>query len=300
MVMIRIILLELLFKSLFFTCYGQVTVDSSYFYKSERPSYAKGTGPVVFVDAAHLNYHTANNRYLPFARTLQEDGFVVRESVEQFNRSYLESITHLVIANPLHESNFGGRWRLPTPSAFTPDEIKALVDWVTAGGRLFLIADHMPFSGAIHDLGQAFGFRFCNCFALDNRHREIEIFSKANGQLLENDLLRWNSDPIDSIVTFTGSAFLIPRKAVPLLRLKDYTLVSPDRAWDFREGTPYQRGDDYYQLAYLELGKGKVVAAGEAAMFTAQLADGEPAGMNHASAKNNSLLLLSLFNWLSK
>lgn len=52
----------------------------------------------------------------------------------------------LVIVNVLATENVGN-WKLPTPSAYTPDEIEAVRRWVSDGGSLLLVADHMPFPG---------------------------------------------------------------------------------------------------------------------------------------------------------
>lgn len=156
----------------------------------------------------------------------------------------------------------------------------------------------MPFAGAASQLASEFGFEFCNCFALDNRQRSSELFSLSNKSMLPSEITKVDSS-IDSIITFTGSAFKIQNGIVPVLALENYTLLSPDQAWVFNDNTPFVSSDGYYQLAYRKFGKGKVVVSGEAAMFTAQLADGEPTGMNHPQAKDNARLLLAILRWLT-
>ncbi|MGB0915797.1 MAG: hypothetical protein ACPGVI_06975, partial [Crocinitomicaceae bacterium] len=42
------------------------------------------------------------------------------------------------------------------------EEITFIKNWVKKGGKLVLIADHMPFAGAANDLAKAFGFEFCD------------------------------------------------------------------------------------------------------------------------------------------
>ena len=78
----------------------------------------------------------------------------------------LEHADLLVISNALNIRNIEN-WTLPTPSAFTEDEIKNIVNWIEEGGSLFLIADHMPFPGAAFDLAEALGFKSSNGFAYD-------------------------------------------------------------------------------------------------------------------------------------
>ncbi|MBK7872453.1 MAG: DUF4350 domain-containing protein [Saprospiraceae bacterium] len=280
------------------TVLAQQIPDSSFIYSIAQPKYAAGTGPIVCVDAAHQNFHTPDNRFYAFAKLLRADGYLVNAFEEDFSAESLKKCFILVISNPLHEQN-ASSWQLPNPSAFTNDEIQAVKNWVNDGGRLFLIADHMPFAGAAHDLAQAFGFEFLNCFAMDNRQRSAEYFYRSNKTLQAHEI----TADIDTIVTFTGSAFKIPRKAKPVLKLNaTYTLLSPQVAWQFDDSTPHLPADGFCQLASLEYSKGKVFVSGEAAMFSAQLAGANrtPMGMNAPYAKENPKLLLNIIHWLAK
>lgn len=276
---------------------AQQIADTAFSYANVYPRYAKGKGSVVWIDEAHFNFHTLGGRYAPFAKVLQQDGYQVGANTRSFDQSGLSSCQILVISNALDSSN-AVNWQLPTPSAFSADEIRAVHDWVKNGGRLLLIADHMPFAGAAQELGQSFGIEFLNCFALDNRHRSLERFFKGNGTLLAHPI----TAGIDTILTFTGSAFRIPKGATPLLALKNYTLISPVVAWQFEENTPTLPSDGYYQGACLVYGKGRVVVMGEAAMFSAQLAGPgrNKVGMNAAEARQNAPLLLNILHWLDE
>ena len=51
-----------------------------------NPTYPLGTGPIVLIDEAHSNFHTATGLYRPFAELLRRDGYVVRGSAEPFTR----------------------------------------------------------------------------------------------------------------------------------------------------------------------------------------------------------------------
>lgn len=281
-----------------FDILAQQIPDSSFTYAIAQPQYAAGTGPIVCVDAAHHNFHTPDNRFYAFAKLLRADGYVVHAFEESFSTESLKKCFILVISNPLHEQNVSS-WQLPNPSAFTIDEIQAVKNWVNNGGRLFLIADHMPFAGAAHDLGQAFGFEFLNCFAMDNRRRSQEYFYKSDKTLQEHEV----TAGIDTIVTFTGSAFKAAKKAKPVLKLNDtYIILNPEIAWQFEDNTPYRSAKGWCQMASLEYGKGKVFVSGEAAMFSAQLAGANqtPMGMNAPYAKENPKLLLNIIHWLNK
>ncbi|HYR11990.1 MAG TPA: DUF4350 domain-containing protein, partial [Longimicrobium sp.] len=119
---------------------AQQVPDSAFAPPIARPAFAQGAGPLVLVDEAHTNFHTADGRYYAFAQLLRRDGYVVRGLREPFTRQALAGARVLVIANALHPSN-AQNWALPTPSAFTPQEIAAVEAWVREGGSLLLIAD---------------------------------------------------------------------------------------------------------------------------------------------------------------
>ena len=143
---------------------AQQVPDSTFLPVMAAPSHATGQGPLVLIDEAHWNFHTASGRYLPFANMLEHDGWRVRPNRVPFTRDALAGARVLVIANALADT---GDWVLPTKPAFTADEVRVVRDWVRAGGALWLIADHMPFPGAAADLARAFGVEFLNGFALD-------------------------------------------------------------------------------------------------------------------------------------
>ena len=42
------------------------------------PAFEISAGPVVLIDEAHFNFHTAEGRYKPFAELLRRDGYIVR------------------------------------------------------------------------------------------------------------------------------------------------------------------------------------------------------------------------------
>ena len=276
---------------------AQQVADTTFNPVISNPRYPAGNGSVVIVDAAHNNFHTLANRYAPFGKVLGNDGYRLMSNNKPVTATVLKDCRIYVISNPLDSANIG-QWRLPTPSAFSPAEIAAINDWVLQGGRLLLIADHMPFAGAATVLAQSFGFKFLNCFALDNRNRSYERFYKENSSLAENDL----THGVDTVVTFTGSAFKMPAAATPILTLKNYTLSLPAVAWQFEERTPTLSGDGFSQGAFMEYGKGKIVVMGEAAMFSAQLAGAgrNPVGMNCPEAGNNVQLLINIIHWLDQ
>ena len=128
------------------------------------------------------------------------------------------------------------------------------------------------------------------------------MFSRDNGMLQGSPVTDAGMDHarIDSIATFTGSAFSIPEGATPVLsfRATDRSL-QPDTAWRFHATTPGTLLRGYHQGALLEYGRGHVAVFGEAAMFTAQIANGRiPVGFNSPAAPQNAQFTLNLIHWL--
>ena len=279
------------------TATAQQLPDTAFTYQNPAPRYAPGKGPIVWLDEAHLNYHTLGGRYASFGKVVQADGYQIAPNQHEFTTASLAQCDILVIANAL-DSASNARWVLPNHSAFSPAEIAVVRDWVHQGGSLFLIADHMPFAGSAADLADVFGIRLLNCFAMDNRRRFPEKFFRAEKTLFDSPITRG----IDTVVTFTGSAFQLPENGEAVLRLQNYTLLMPAVAWQFDETTPYRESQGWHQLGCLPYGKGKIVISGEAAMFSAQLAgpNQTPVGMNQPEARQNPQLLLQIMAWLSE
>src|SRR3712207_3909026 len=184
-----------------------------------RPAYREGRGPVVLIDEAHHNFHTASGRYRPFAELLRRDGYRVGASKEPFTRESLKRARILVVSNAIHERNAGGDWSLPNPSAFTDAEVGAVREWVRGGGSLLLIADHMPMGGAAQKLGEAFGVRWSNGFAVVPGAQAPLVFRRGDGTLRDHAATRGRAggERIEQVTTFTGSAFQIGAGAEPLL-----------------------------------------------------------------------------------
>jgi hypothetical protein len=281
---------------------GQQVPDTSYNPVIENPAYAAGKGPVVYIDEGHHNFHTKSDRYLPFASLLERDGYRTEGYSGPFEAGQLEKGRILVISNALNEVNVT-RWYKPVLPAFTPEEIEAVKQWVNNGGSLFLIADHMPMGGAAAPLAAVFGFGFTDGFAADTFRPGPITFKRATGALRDNIITdgRNPSEKVNTIVSFTGQAFTIPDDAASILSFDNSCIMLlPDTAWVFNQDTPQVNIGGWSQVAFKKYGKGRVVVAGEAAMFTAQLAGPQkyPAGMNSPDAQENYQLLLNIIHWL--
>jgi hypothetical protein len=274
--------------------------------KVTAPAYPAGKGPKVLVDEGHINMHTIDGRYAPFAALLRRDGYVVEPHKGAFTEKSLAAARVLVIANALAEKNKTVEgWNLPAGSAFTPDDIRALHQWVSEGGSLMLIADHMPMPGPATDLARAFGIVWMDGFSANATCSDIVFaFSRQDGTLGDHVITqgRSASERIDKVVAFDGSAFYVPGGAAPLMVLPPKSIVLlPEKAWAFTQSTPRIPADGMLLGAALSVGKGRVTAFAEASMFSAQVQGPEKRqmGMNSPSAPQNPQFLLNTMHWLS-
>lgn len=268
------------------------------------PAFAPDAGPIVAIDSAHHNFHTIDGRYAPFAALLRNDGFRVKALSSPVGSDTLENIDVLVVANALNSINVDN-WTSPTPSAFTIAEIAALKEWVVRGGSLLLIADHFPFPGAVSDLAKAFGFTFINGFVFHAPAISTsDVFTRASNALRDDVVLRGRpqDQTVNTIATFTGSAFQAPKGARALIVFPEgYLVLMPHRAWEFDDLTPRRPVNGYLQGAVMPLGKGRLAIFGEAAMFTAQVTSGIPSiamGFNSPEAIDNKQFILNVMRWL--
>ncbi len=294
---------------LLLTACGQIP-DKSFNPQVSNPVYAVGQGPVVCLDEGHNNFHTLDNRFWAFGELLRRDGYVVESTKSKFTADVLHPCSILVIANAQLEGDWD-TYPYPTPSAFTPEEIATVQNWVQEGGALLLIADHMPLAGVAQPLAVAFKVEFNNGFALkgyeDESKRDaafdmqtifrIQDFTLAQHAITEG---RTPEESVSYVRSFTGQAFLAPEAAEPILILpQDFISLMPEKAWQFGPDTKRIPAGGWLQGAVMKYGAGRTAFFGEAAMFTAQLSDLKPVGMNAPQAEQNSQFVLNLMHWLS-
>jgi hypothetical protein len=258
---------------------GPQVADTTFHPPIERPAYGAGQGPTVLVDEAHSNFHTATGRYLPFADLLRRDGYVVKSSAARFTAKVLGAGIVLVVANAV-----------AVPAA---DEVAAVREWVAGGGSLLLIADHEPFNVGAKALGKAFGVRFADGAAVVPNDQSFRlVFRRSDGTLKEHPITRG----IDAVATFYGCSFQMDAAGQPLL------VFGPSVYVRQKKGASPRSLDGHLQGAVLPFGNGRVAAFGEAAMFTAQLADLDrhAMGMNAPIARENPQFLLNVMHWLTR
>ena len=266
----------------------------------KQPNFPLGSGPTVGIDEAHCNFHTLHGRYEPFAKVLAADGYNLQSVKQVFTPEVLAPLDVLVVANALAPKNERD-WSLPTPSAFSENEIDAVKEWVDAGGALMLIADHMPFPGAAHDLAAKFDLQLYNGFVFDKVEKSPMRFGETGHKLCEHDIVKGPGKPVRWVQTFTGSCFTDGKAFSPLFVLGAgaYSL-EPAVAWQFSAETPRREVKGFWQAAVRECGVGRMAMFGEAAMFTAQQNGGARSfGLNHPDAEYNQRFLRNTMYWLS-
>jgi hypothetical protein len=290
--------------------------------KNTTITFTDNNSPVVLIDEAHNNFHTAIGRYKAFKQVLTSDGYTVKRNQDALTLANLKNADILVIANALDPNRQD--WSPPFHDAFDAKEVSLIKQWVFEGGSLLLIADHMPFPKASESLALAFGFTFTN------GHVDRAIFRLDDGSLLKhpittdpifnatdiakadgfevspyNGLIERDSGESKSIMqvrTFGGSAFQAPKNAQSLLVLrKGSTSLLPVVPFQVTAKTPKLSVEGWSQGAVLEFGEGRIAVFSEAMMFTSQvyMPTGEKHGLVSQGAEENEQFLLNVMHWLS-
>lgn len=305
MVKKRQTLLALILTGLLSTCIYQ-RADMSTDMTVKVPAFSSRASPIVLFDADHQNFHDLESTFKPFATLLRNDGVTLRSHTEAFTLEVLEGADLLIITNAMGPDQ-------NTTSAFTQSEIKSLIEWVRTGGSLLLIADHDPFGSAASALADAFGVGMESVWTVDTLRMNEAIgkstwleFTRDNEGLGSHPILNPGSSEsrINRVITFTGQSLSFDSTWAPILQLSEsarnyYTrdnasVISADVSTYFP--VPGQA-----QLIAREYGAGRIVIAGEAAMFTAQevriFFKTMRAGFNYAGYDNKQLIL-NIVQWL--
>jgi len=287
----------------------QQIVDPDFKPVVEKPAYRR-SGPVVAIDEAHANFHTASGQYKPFADLLANDGYTVKASKLKFEKGAFAGIDVLVIANALSANATRENPGLP---AFTEQECDAVRDWVRQGGSLLFIADHAPFGGAAENLGKRLGISMGKGWAFDRAPAGGTttqlVFSRENGLLGAHAILRGRdaSEEIKLVRTFTGQSLTVPDGATVLLKMSATSGEAPTpEAVNAPDAARLSPAAGRSQGMAMPFGKGRVVILGEAGMFSAQIAtlvDGDKKlelkfGMN-VPGHDDRQFALNVLHWLS-
>lgn len=278
-----------------------------------KPAYEK-YGPLVVLDEAHANFHTASGRYKPFADLLEADGYRVVAGRQSFT-TITEDTRVLVIANALGSGINAANINDP-PSAFTDAECDAVRDWVRGGGSLLLIADHAPFGATSAALADRFSVEMGKGYAWTANDNDSEpsttvTYTRQNGMLGDHAI----TGGVTRVVAFTGQSLSVPPGAAVLLRFggRAYESAGASSQADmeaFRDGKPHAARNiaGRAQGLAFDYGKGRVVIIAEAAMFSAQVVRfTDPSGRRNeikmgmnVPGNDNQQFLLNIMHWLTR
>jgi len=297
-----------------------ITGTGDYVVKVKHPAYAPNSGPRILVDDSHYNYSTPENRFKGFVDLMAADGARVTALHTPITARILAKTDIFVTCNPLNKLNSEHNWSLPTPSAFTDDEIKAVQEWVRGGGSMLLISDHMPFPSATAKLAGVFGAIPQNTFVFKpdfqygnpkdmNLLKFMRYPDNENVSLLRHHIItngRNKSERIPYVTDFTGHAFRMKAgvKFSPIMVLRKNTnMLWPSVADTMGPKTPSSAGEGFFQGVVLGYGDGRVGLFAEAAMFSVAYADWNnnyPMGFQNPEAKFNQQFILNLTHWLNR
>jgi hypothetical protein len=266
----------------------------------------------VLYDEGHLNTHTADAGYEPFAQLVRHDGYELRVTREPVTARSLAGAAVLVAVCPRGANDANDA------PAFSGAETTALAQWVRRGGSLLLVTDHWPYGAAAEPLARAFGVQMGKGMVEDSAHCDPErgdshlVFSSENGLLRDHPIVRGRNagERIRRVLTFTGQSVQGPPGAVAFLALSDAAAERPPgvpsvdkRGGDVRVsmeyGEPVSAKGRAQGLA-LDVGRGRIVILGEAGMLRAQRdRHGSRVGMN-VPGYDNRQLALNVMHWLSR
>lgn len=280
----------------------------------DKPTHIGANRPVVVLDDAHQNFHTAAGRYKPFVDLLTADGYTIVAGKQPFSAESLIDPRVLVIANALGTGISNDNINDP-PSAFSDAECDAVRDWVSRGGSLLLIADHSPYGATAATLSSRFGVEMGKGYAWQasggSPPTTTIVHTRQSGALATHAI----TQGIDRVAAFTGQSLSVPPAATALLQFAGTAYESAGNEVQadmtaFQNGRPHKARNvaGRAQGVALDYGKGRVVVMGEAAMFSAQVArftdpDGRVnemrMGMN-VVGNDNRQFLLNLMKWLTR
>ena len=281
---------------------AQQVADPDFDARVPNPAYTT-KHPKVLLDEAHNNFHTAGGRYKPFADLITNDGYQVIANKQKFGSETLKECDVLVISNALGASLMG------TPAAsnpaFTDEECDAVREWVRAGGNLLLIADHAPMGAANEKLGMRLGVEMSKGYTSDpvNHDGDNEgsiTYNPENKLLGDHPITRGRNarEKVSRIIAFTGQSLRGPEGSVAFMKLANTAVDLTPRGKGVEPGRASAAGRA--QGLAFNLGKGRVVVLGEAAMLSAQIVGPEKTkfGMNRPGLDNRQLAL-NIMHWLS-
>lgn len=261
------------------------------------PAYPAGRGPVLWFDEGHQNLVTRTGLFSPLVAVVEADGYRTASVTGTLTAPVLARTALLVIGEPGAAEDSGSG----AAPAFAEQEVHAVTDWVSRGGSLLLLVDHMPTSGAAASLGAALGFVLHNGFVIDWDAWDDTLFVRTDGTLATHAVTEGATpaERVTEVAAFFGAAFEAEAAEPVLVIGAGYDLFFPSEPWAITESTPRRPAAGMYMGATRRVGQGRVAVFSDASMFSAQISQfGAKMGMNTASGRQNQQLLLNVLHWL--
>ena len=265
--------------------FGGQMPDCSYMPNLADPEYEYCSGPIVWVDTTHDNWHQVtpesadqSGRYWGFASLAIADGYDVRDS----ETSLADLVPGgepdiVVIANPG-----------PAGPALTAAEADAVAAWVEAGGALLLVFDHPPFD----EVGTVLDRLGLQREPVGADTQSNATFSSRDGTLAPDVPA---TEGIGEVTSFRGSSFEVVPTPPAGATIAPILTFGPGETAQVGGATVSVTG--LLQGAHVELGQGRAVVLAEAAMLTAQLSvQGNAIGMHQTP--ENEQFLRNILHWL--
>jgi hypothetical protein len=260
------------------------------------------------IDEAHHEFHRMDGRYRPFAELMRADGYRVSANTQAFDSTTLAAYDVIVIANALGDPDMGA----PAASheAFTPAEAVALLAWVRDGGALVLVADHAPMGDAVRALAESLGVDMRAAYTSDSVRAEggnatFLHFREGAGLASRHPIVagRDSSERVRHVLTFTGQSLGGPAGAVSLLTLSEDAEDLLVKLGESVRNVPAEKrrsAAGRSQALALELGRGRVVVLGEAAMLSAQVAGRRTRMGFNVPGTDDRQFALNVVRWLTR
>lgn len=264
----------------------QLTVDDAFDPPIPSPAFAPGKGPRIAVDDHHQNVVSLSSYLRPVGRFLSRDGYVVLPWSRNVERAALGDVRVLIIANAQAPKGSAAG-----SSAFTPQEVKSLEQWVRSGGGLLLIADRAPFGGPAQKLANVFGVTLD-----DNTILTRGADGKPTGELSLS--VKTEGDPRHPLFTNVSRVVYVVGESIrgpgSVLRAPKDTYSAPNA--EASEGP--SAADRSLVLAFAH-GKGRVVVIGDAGIASAF---GSVGGSSHRgiSEADNATFVRNVIRWLAR
>ncbi len=228
----------------------------------------------VLFDETHDPDWFVNASYYGFAQFLTENGYTVRWMSGTWNPSLIESCDVLIIHGYV--------------KIVAPTEITDVLDFVSAGGGLFVLGGY-NYDNVTNQVLDAFGMEFNATAAIDDTNDNI-----GPSQCVFYNSSNFGTHPIMGGVTrleiSAASALLNIAGGTPLVT------TDTDGTAQYTDGTP---ANGLPLAAALEHELGRIVAVGDRYMVKYN-SDHDSDGVNDLYDSDNDIFIRNAFRWLSE